>query len=208
MELLFANRMVHSQDYKNNPMILLMQSRPNYENEINFLLNIIWLFIKTWKIRLVLFSVPWWADATTRLSKIIILLTDGNETCGGDVAEAINSLVSQGFNVRLDVVGVGIDEASLRNEFEGWAEAGGGVYYDAANSGDIAEAMADIFSRGLLVPYEVLDNAGNVVRTETVGGDPILLPAGDYTVQVMTNPAETYEISIADGVETAITIEQ
>ncbi|MCK5923985.1 MAG: VWA domain-containing protein, partial [Methylococcales bacterium] len=139
--------------------------------------------------------------------KIIILLTDGNETCGGDVAGAIEALVSGGFDVRIDVVGIGIDDDALRSEFEGWAEAGGGVYYDAPDSDSITTAMADIFSRGLPTPFQVLDSDGTLVQQGLANGDPISLPVGDSTVQVLTSPLESFDITVTEGEETAISVE-
>ena len=44
----------------------------------------------------------------------IVLVTDGEETCEGDVAATITDLRSQGVDVRVNIVGFAIDDAALK----------------------------------------------------------------------------------------------
>lgn len=64
--------------------------------------------------------------------RIINLVADGEETCSGSPAEVIASLRDADVNVRVNIVGYAIDDAALRETFSGWAELGGGEYFDAA----------------------------------------------------------------------------
>jgi hypothetical protein len=52
---------------------------------------------------------------------VLIVLTDGEETCEGDAASAIEALRSSGWDFRVNVVGFAIDDAELARLFESWA---------------------------------------------------------------------------------------
>ncbi|MEZ5488891.1 MAG: VWA domain-containing protein [Gammaproteobacteria bacterium] len=53
--------------------------------------------------------------------RVLIVLTDGEETCEGDAASAIEALRSSGWDFRVNVVGFAIDDAELARLFESWA---------------------------------------------------------------------------------------
>lgn len=59
-----------------------------------------------------------------RGERLVILLTDGEETCGGDPAAAIGKLKEAGVNVRVNIVGFAIDDERLAATFRHWADAG------------------------------------------------------------------------------------
>ncbi len=63
--------------------------------------------------------------------KIIVLVTDGQESCKGDPEQAIRDLVAQGLDVRVNIVGFAIDDAELKAQLERWAEVGNGQAFDA-----------------------------------------------------------------------------
>lgn len=121
------------------------------------------------------------ADASGR--KIVILLTDGEETCDGDPANEIRNLVSRNVDVRLNIVGFALDDAALKATFAEWAESGGGRYFDAAD----ATALSSAVSQALRVPYRVLDDGKEIARG-IVNGDAIELAAGEYTIEVLSEP--------------------
>jgi hypothetical protein len=127
----------------------------------------------------------------------VVLLTDGEENCGGNPAGAIQQLRDSGIDVTIDIVGFAIGDPALQAQFEDWAAIGGGVYYNAANAEDLATALQS----AVVVPYRVFDADGVEVATGIVGGPAIDLPAGAYTVEVLTSPAQTFEVTV--GVEPA-----
>ena len=69
---------------------------------------------------------------------VVVLITDGEETCDGDPAAAIQALRGAGFDVRVNIVGFAIDEHRLREEFEAWARAGNGRYVEANDGAQLA----------------------------------------------------------------------
>jgi hypothetical protein len=116
--------------------------------------------------------------------KIVVLVTDGEETCGGNPRRAIRDLVGQGIDVRVNVVGFAVDDEALKKEFEEWASIGGGQFFDASNAAELGDAIA----AALQPPYEVIDAAGAVVGQGVVGGPPVRVPPGFYTIEVRSEP--------------------
>ncbi|NND72868.1 MAG: VWA domain-containing protein, partial [Rhodothermales bacterium] len=123
---------------------------------------------------------------TAQGEKLILLITDGEETCDGDPAAAIDALKEQGLDIRVNIVGFAIDDQQLKNEFTRWANAGGGRYFDAANETDLASSII----QALLPKYQVLDDTDSIVAEGTVGSDSLSLAPGTYTVKVLTSPAQ------------------
>jgi hypothetical protein len=116
--------------------------------------------------------------------KVVVLVTDGEETCGGDPAESIRSLAGQGIDVQVNIVGFALDDDALRAQFGEWAELGNGTYFDATS----ADELDDAIGRAVQAPFQVIDADGVVVASGTVGGNPVDVPAGTYTVVVLTDP--------------------
>jgi hypothetical protein len=118
--------------------------------------------------------------AGTSGPSVVVLVTDGEETCGGDPAAAVKQLRGLGFEVRVDIVGFAIDDDDLESEFRYWADLGGGRYHDAAD----AAALASSIRESLRASFAVLDDGGETVATGTLGGEPLRLPAGTYRLRV------------------------
>ena len=110
----------------------------------------------------------------------VVLLTDGEETCGGDPRAAIDDLGRAGFDVRVNIVGFAINELELKEQFESWARIGNGRYIEAHDKEELGEAM----NRSLDVPFEVL-SGDEVVTMGVVNGDPVSLLPGSYLVRLL-----------------------
>ena len=116
---------------------------------------------------------------------IIILITDGEETCDGDPKKEIQNLKDQGYDVRVNIVGFAIDELMLKETFREWARVGNGSYFDASDEEELAASIQNAID----VPYEVLNQEGDVVATGVLNGEPVSIPAGTYNVNVMLSPS-------------------
>jgi hypothetical protein len=121
--------------------------------------------------------------------KVVVLVTDGEETCGGDPAAAIQALRDAGIDVRVNIVGFAVDDTALEAQFAEWARIGGGVYVPADAPEDLGPAIAT----ALAPPFRVLAEDGTVVAQGTVGGEPIEVPAGTYTVEVLSESPQVFE---------------
>lgn len=119
----------------------------------------------------------------------VVLVTDGEETCGGDPAAAIESLAEAGVEVSVNIVGFAIDDEALERQFAEWAELGGGRYFSAADEQGLSAALEE----ALEVPFEVFDASGERVAQGLVGGEPVELEQGSYRVVVGTAPPRTFE---------------
>lgn len=120
---------------------------------------------------------------------LIILVTDGEETCGGDAAAAIRELRARGADVRVNIVGFAIDELMLQETFAEWARLGQGKYFNAKDGAELAASLAE----SIEVPYAVIDARGTTVATGTVNGAPVTVDAGTYRVVVETTPPRTLD---------------
>ncbi|MCB1042045.1 MAG: VWA domain-containing protein [Acidobacteria bacterium] len=120
--------------------------------------------------------------------RTVILLTDGEETCGGDPAATIRALRAAGMDVRVNIVGFAIDSAELRQEFEFWAGVSGGAFFDAKNAGELSLSMVQATRR----PFEVLDQSGQKVAGGFENGDRVEVPVGTYRVTIGSFSQEVY----------------
>jgi hypothetical protein len=132
--------------------------------------------------------------------KVVILLTDGMETCGGDPGSAILTLLEQGIDIQVNIVGFAITDGALRTQFAEWAQLSGGQYFDAGNTGELSASL----EAAVRVPYRVLDSDGSVVAEGSVDSEPVVLPAGTYRVEVLTDPPRIIEDVIITGEEESV----
>ncbi|WP_331280492.1 VWA domain-containing protein [Halomonas sp. BC04] len=118
--------------------------------------------------------------------RLVVMLTDGEETCDGDVAAAVEELIEEGLDVRLNIVGFHIDEIGLQAEFERFAAQGGGEYFDSQDADELVAGLA----QALAATWRVLDAEGSVIAQGRVDDDPVELDVGDYELVVETHAGE------------------
>jgi hypothetical protein len=94
----------------------------------------------------------------------IILISDGQDTCGGDPCKVMQTLARIGFKMKVDIIGTGIKEVAAREQLDCIAKSSGGKYYDAKTAAEltkrvtqsaleaIAESAADKSVAGQIVP--------------------------------------------------------
>ncbi len=114
--------------------------------------------------------------------KLVILVTDGKEECGGSPSTVVQELVAKGIEIRLNIVGFALAEAAVRQEMDRVAKITGGKFYDAQN----AKALRQAIQQSLAIPYQVRDAAGVKVAGGLTGEAAIGVPEGIYTVSVTT----------------------
>ena len=119
--------------------------------------------------------------AESSAPRVVVLVTDGEETCEGDPEAAIEELRASGLDARVNIVGFAIDDAALAETFSAWAEAGGGTYYDARGAEALEQSIADALRPRFDITRTYLDG-----RTETVArvalGETVTVPAGNLTI--------------------------
>lgn len=117
----------------------------------------------------------------------IILVTDGEDDChGADASHSlypetvIRTLQDNGFKFFMDVVGFAIGETRIARRLEELAELAGGTYFPAQD----AEALRASLQASLGAPFAVTDADQVVIASGTVGGAPVELPSGTFTVAI------------------------
>lgn len=112
--------------------------------------------------------------------RVIVLLTDGEETCDGDPAEVIAAMRAAGDNVRVSIVGLAIDDIELENTFARWAKLGGGEYFPVSAEADLAAALVSAVNP----VFTVYEDQGRKLAEGVAGGEAVLLMPGSYAVEV------------------------
>lgn len=136
--------------------------------------------------------------------KMLIVVTDGQEECGGDPEAAAAALRANGLNVTLNIVGFGLTTSKDRDVMSKVAAAAGGRYF-AARDGT---ALDNALDEAMAVEFDVLDGTGQPVAHGVVGGDPIPLLEGVYTVRVQAAgaPVLADHVAVAAGQQATVEV--
>ncbi|WP_431137225.1 vWA domain-containing protein [Psychroserpens mesophilus] len=78
----------------------------------------------------------------TNTKATIILITDGIESCDGDVCKVVSEAKASGIDFKLHIVGFGLKESET-TQLKCAANAGGGNYYDASNASALGEVLTE-----------------------------------------------------------------
>ncbi|MBN1826411.1 MAG: VWA domain-containing protein [Candidatus Eisenbacteria bacterium] len=142
------------------------------------------------------------ADAPGR--KVVVLITDGLESCDGDPCEAARKLSESGVVTKTHVVGFGLDENALAT-LRCIVEPSGGLLVGAGNTEELAAAFDRIVARSLAHNLEItaVNDTGSSVYM-----DWDVFPAGDESAPVASGdnslgnrgrafvPEGTYDIRV------------
>ncbi|HEX4568458.1 MAG TPA: VWA domain-containing protein, partial [Vicinamibacterales bacterium] len=112
----------------------------------------------------------------------VVLVTDGEESCGGDFAAAAAAIRQSGLDFRLNIVGFTLQSVAARKSLGGLTSATGGAYYTAQDGPALTRAV--VAAAIDTVPYSILDATGKIVADGQAGDGGHDLPPGDYTVVV------------------------
>lgn len=108
----------------------------------------------------------------------VILLTDGIESCGGNLCDVVKTAREDGVEFVMHVVGFGL-KAGETDALECAAAAGDGQYFDARNAEELAAGLNEATA-------QTVDLAVNVSVKASKNGEPIdtyieVFPAGSST---------------------------
>ena len=138
----------------------------------------------------------------------IILISDGIETCDEDPCELIKMWRKTNVNIKVHVVGLGLDEVS-RPAMECIAEASGTDFQDASNASDLAEGLKNIHEQSSKpaltidgfdannhpVPVKGFLSKNGQKLGEVNGENKFYFPEGEYlmTIGVETQNGNLYK---------------
>lgn len=160
----------------------------------------------------------------------IVLISDGEETCGGDPCALGAELGAVQVDLRIHAIGFAVDDTA-RNQLSCLAEATGGTYADAGDAEALDAALADATDNtfGTTLRVEVSDPSANddpVVQLidpstgDILPADPetgydgaffasetVVIPPGTWDVVVGTEPRTVLSaLEFPEGSETVIPI--
>ncbi len=134
----------------------------------------------------------------------IILVSDGIESCGGDPVQAARSLRDQGIVVHLIGFGLGSaadeDTASLRAV----ADASGGRYVKASSARELELALAETVATS----FSVFRGNAEVASGSLGSADVMLLPEGQYRVQLNSSPPIETFVELAPRDQLTLTMDK
>jgi Mg-chelatase subunit ChlD len=136
----------------------------------------------------------------------IVVITDGEESCGGDFTAATAALKAAGVDLQLNIVGFTLTDAKANQPLAAMAGATGGSFYTATDGAALTRALvAATLTR---FPYTAYAASGATAGKGEAGDAGLELPAGDYKIVVRAGDQDLVveKVSIAPGRDAAVTI--
>lgn len=136
--------------------------------------------------------------------KAVVLVTDGIESCGGDPVAEANALRNQG--VAIHVIGFGLGNAKDEDtaSLDAIAQAGNGRFFLAGSAAELKDAIVGSVGTAFRI-YE----GPRVVASGVLGSDePILLPEGEYLLELDSTPTREVPITLLSGERLTLTLEK
>ena len=127
----------------------------------------------------------------------VVLISDGVESCDGDINSIASALQEAGLDLQVNIVGFDIKEVEARKQLEAIASSTGGIYLDAKDS----EQLLDSLEQTLRVEFLVLDEQEKIVVRGVVGGEPVQVLEGEYILRLLIQP-DPLEIRITVNADT------
>ena len=81
----------------------------------------------------------------TKLKATIILITDGIESCGGNICDVIKAAKEEGIDFKLHIIGFGLKDEDTE-QLKCAAKAGDGNYYNAEDAGGLGDVLSEATS--------------------------------------------------------------
>jgi Mg-chelatase subunit ChlD len=141
---------------------------------------------------------------TEQGERVLVLVTDGIESCGGDPVQAARELREQGITVHLVGFGLGNAKDEDAASLQAVADASGGRYVTAGSAEELKDALAQTVGTSFRV-----FKGNTVVAVGSLGSsEPLFLPGGDYRLELDSSPPQDVPISLASGNQTTLTLEK
>ncbi|MGI3783737.1 MAG: VWA domain-containing protein [Janthinobacterium lividum] len=85
--------------------------------------------------------------------RVLILISDGQETCAKDPCPIVEKLAARGVDLQFNAIGLAVS-SKARSQLQCIAKVGGGAYDDANDTGSLDQALRKLTQRALR-PFEV-----------------------------------------------------
>lgn len=150
------------------------------------------------------------------IENIIILVSDGKETCQGDPCVAAKNLKEKNVRLAVHTIGFGVDEAT-KDQLDCISRATGGTYFGAESMDELIRVLTEAVSTEIEIPVESqgpgwlrvegADQRGHVVTDAETGQEvgrlsnvrsTIELPAGIYNITVGSATWKSVEVKAGE----------
>jgi hypothetical protein len=139
-------------------------------------------------------------------SQLVVLISDGEENCGGKVEDVAAAYRDAGIGVAIHVVGFDIRGIAAKQQLEEVARIGSGRYFDARDARQLAEALRQAVASA---PYTIYDADGKTeVARGLINDPPISLMPGRYRVGLVGDRGERLPISLRNRQGIAIFVDE
>ncbi|MDO8493864.1 MAG: VWA domain-containing protein [Deltaproteobacteria bacterium] len=120
----------------------------------------------------------------------MILLSDGEETCGGDPIAEVKNLIAQGYQLTLHAIGFRVD-ANTKAQLAALATATGGSYFDADDAVTLGTHLAEATKKALFIEKPKEMARGMEIRGGNSFSDAVPLQQGiEYRLDHHQKPAD------------------
>ena len=102
------------------------------------------------------------------------------------------------------MIGFAVDEPAANENLRQIAAKGNGLYFDANNSAQLAEAL----QQAVVLSYAITTAAGEEVAQGTVGDPSVQLNPGTYRLRIDGTPTLEQEFTVENGDTTDILLSQ
>ena len=125
-------------------------------------------------------------DMAAAQKGLVVLLTDGEETCDADPADpyypnrVAKELRDSGLDVRVNIVGFDVNDPKVQQDLSRVAQATGGTFFAAEGEAGLRKALREAFA----APVVVLDDLNQVIVETKVGAAPVQLAAAHYRLKI------------------------
>jgi len=114
----------------------------------------------------------------------VVLISDGIESCEGDIKSIARKLKESGIELTVNIIGFDIKEEEARKQLETIAKSTGGIYLDAKDSQELLSSL----QQTLKIEYDLIDEKGEVKASGYVGGEAVSILEGEYILQLKLEP--------------------
>ena len=137
-------------------------------------------------------------------ARTLVLVSDGIESCGGDPVMAAHALRQQGILVHL--IGFGLGNATDEDaaSLQAVANASGGRYVTAGSAEELKAALAETVATA----FSVYRGSTEVASGSLGSAGVMLLPEGDYRVQLHSSPPVETLVNLAPRDSVTLTLEK
>ena len=134
--------------------------------------------------------------------RAVVLITDGIESCDGDAVAAAQGFQQEGLHRPIHVIGFGFEtgQQEALDSLRLIAETTGGKFITAGDAGELRRALSETAGTS----FSIWRDAIHVASGTLGANESFQLPAGDYTLRLLSEPPR--EFSFVMGAEESVTL--